>query len=142
MSNEKTTNIPPTDLEKLEETVDEMLVLEQAAQKETDIGVYIHELKTPFVWEGKTYEKLEFRWDALTGMDHLNIESELLLQGKTLVIPEYTGGYLLGMAVRACTERNEKGHRVLDAKAFQALPLGDFMRISKRARTFLLRVGR
>lgn len=140
MSNQKTTDILPPDLEK---TVEEMVAVERtAAQEGDDVGVYVHELKTPFVWEGKTYEKLEFKWDALTGMDHLNIENELLMRGKTLVIPEYTGDYLLGMAVRACTERNGKGIRVLTAAAFQSLPLGDFMRIIKRARTFLIRAGR
>ena len=140
MSNEKTTNILPPDLE---QAVEEMAAVERTAAQEGDnVGVYVHELKAPFVWKGKTYEKLEFKWDALTCMDHLNIEHELLVRGKTLIIPEYTGDYLLGMAVRACTERNGEGIRVLTAEAFQSLPLGDFMRISKRARTFLLRAGR
>lgn len=55
------------------------------------------------------------------------------------MVPEYTGGYLCGMAVRACTERDEKGRRILPPAAFQALPLGDFMDICGKARNFLFR---
>jgi len=112
--------------------------LEQAARKEPETGAYVHTFSKPFQWEGRTYEFLTFRWDTLTGADHLDIESELLMKGRTLVVPEYTGDYLLGMAVRACAERNEKGRRALDAAAFQALPLRDFSQICKKARRFLL----
>jgi len=120
---------------------DAAVELEQAARKEPETGAYVHTLSRPFQWEGRTYEALTFRWDALTGADHLDIESELLMKGRTLVVPEYTGEYLCGMAVRACTERNEKGLRALDAAAFKALPLKDFTRICGKARSFLLRWG-
>ena len=127
-------------VEALEQTAAAAAEQKSAALAETDAGVYVHRLSSPLHWEGRTYETLTFRWDALTGGDHLDIESELLARGKTLVVPEYTGGYLCGMAVRACTERDEKGRRVLPSAAFRTLPLGDFMDICGKARNFLFHV--
>lgn len=143
MSDKKTTAsdvsaIPMSDLdaEALAEAAEEQ---EQAAKRETDTGVYVHRLSKPLHWEERSYEVLTFQWDALTGADHLDIENELLVRGKTLVVPEYTGDYLCGMAVRACTERNEKGLRALNAAALKKLPLKDFVAICKKARSFLMR---
>lgn len=109
-----------------------------AVKDKQDVGTYIHRLSRPIQWNDRSYEVLTFRWDALTGADHLDIENELLMRGKTLVVPEYTGDYLCGMAVRACTERNEKGLRALDAAALKTLPLKDFTTICKKARSFLM----
>ena len=126
----------------LDAAVDAAMKQANDAQKAVDVGSFSLELSAPLEWEGRTYEKLVFQWDALTGEDYLDIENEMMVRGKTLVMPEYTGDFLLGMAVRACTERNEKGVRVLTAGALKRLPLGDFIRIVKKARTFLLRTGR
>ena len=112
---------------------------EAAARAEPGAGVSVHRLSRPLQWEGRTYEALTFRWDTLTGRDHLEIENELLTRGKTLVVPEYTGDYLCGMAVRTCTERDEKGNRALTATALKTLPLGDFLDICGEARSFLFR---
>ena len=125
-----------------EQAADTAMEQEQAAKQETDVGSYTHLFSTPFSYEGKTYETLTFRWDTLTGRDSLAIKNELLTHGKTLVLPAYTGEYLVGMAVRACTERDAKGNRVVDTKLIQSLPLTDFQTICGRARTFLLRAGR
>ena len=79
---------------------------EAAAKAEPDTRVYIFHPDKPLEWEGRTYESLTFQWDGLTGRDHLEIESELLMRGRTLVVPEYTGDYLCGMAARAAVERS------------------------------------
>lgn len=112
---------------------------EAAARAEPDAGVSVHRLSRPLQWEGRTYETLTFRWDTLTGVDHIEIETGLLMRGKTLVVPEYTSDYLCGMAVRACTERDEKGNRALTEMALKTLPLGDFLDICGEARSFLFR---
>lgn len=62
-------------------------------------------------------------------------------RGKTLVTPEFTGEFLCGMAVRACTGRTQDGFRILNADAMKAMPLRDFQVICKKARDFLLRAG-
>lgn len=112
---------------------------EAAARAEPDTGVSVHRFSRPLQWEGRTYESLTFQWDTLTGVDHMEIETGLLMRGKTLVVPEYTSDYLCGMAVRACTERDEKGNRALTEMALKTLPLGDFLDICGEARSFLFR---
>lgn len=84
---------------------------------------------------------MTFRWDSLTGADHLAAENELMILGKTLVIPEYTGMYLCSMAARACAERQEDGKRVLDAQILKTIPVRDFRTICRQVQGFLLRAG-
>lgn len=104
-------------------------------------NAYTHIFRKSFAYEGRTYEELTFDWESLTGNDSLAIENEVVAKGKTLVVPAYTGEYLVGMAARACTERDEKGKRVVGTDTIRAMPLGDFQKICNRARNFLLRAG-
>lgn len=110
------------------------------AKQEPEVGSYTHTFKNPFPWRGKTYEKLTFDWTALKGRDHLEIENEIMMKGRALITPEFTGEFLAGMAARACTERNEKGKRVIDTAAVMEMDLADFQAITRKARGFLLRV--
>ncbi len=123
-----------------EELAEAAVAIEQAAQNETDNYVYAHALSKPFQWEGKTYDKLTFHWGTLTGADHLEIEFEMLKQGKTLVVPEFTGEYLCGMAVRACDELRNIAPPSRK-NAMKKLPLKDFSAICKVARHFLMASG-
>lgn len=111
----------------------------EEAKQEREIGIYTHEFKKPFQWRDRTFESLTFDWTVLKGKDHLEIETEMLLKGRTLVNPAFTGEFLAGMAARACTERNEKGKRVIDGQAVKEMPLSDFQAITRNARFFLLR---
>ena len=113
--------------------------LETAAKAKEGGDTYTHILKHPFTCRGAAIEELTIDWGSLTGADHLAIENELLMRGKTLVTPEFTGEFLCGMAIRACTDRTPDGFRVLDLDTMKKLPLRDFQTICKRARTFLLR---
>lgn len=136
------TKKPQADVGPIEAAAQAAEALEKAAGLENSIGVYTHNFKKPFSYAGKTFDTLTFNWEGLTGNDSLAIENEILSKGKTLVVPAYTGEYLTGMAARACTERDEKGARVVGTDTIRALPLGDFQTICGRARTFLLRAGR
>ena len=136
------TKKPQVEVGPIDAAAEAAAALEKAAGLESNIGTYTHTFKTPFTYNGRTYDVLTFDWKSLTGNDSLAIENEMLTKGKTLVVPAYTGEYLTGMAARACTERNEKGARVIGTDAIRALPLGDFQVICGRARTFLLRAGR
>lgn len=114
-------------------------VEDEARQEPADEFVsYTHVFKTPFQYEGRTYEKLTFDWESLSGRDSLDIEAELRKRGINLVVPAYTGAYLTGMAARACTERNTKGKRFVTNAMIQSMPLGAFQKICGSARTFLL----
>ncbi len=133
MSNEKK-------MADIEDAVAQALEVEREAQNETDEDAYVHQFSYPFQWEGKSYEKLTFRWGSLSCADQLDIEYEMLMRGHTWVVPEYTGDYLLGMAARACEELEGMNVRQR-AMLLKALPLRDFMRVSQKARSFLLRSG-
>lgn len=122
-------------------TAADAAAVESMAKAEQDESVYIHTFNPPLLFQGITHESLAFDWGALTGADHLAIENDLLKQGKTLVMPEFTGEFLWGMAVRACHDRTPDGLRALAPDAMKALPLRDFQTICKRARAFLLRAG-
>ena len=111
----------------------------EEAKAEPEAGSYTRTFRKPFTWKGKSYETLTFDWTVLNGRDYLEIESELMAMGRTLVSPMFSGDFLTGMAARACTERDEKGRRVIDRQAVKEMPIGDFQVIMRKARGFLLR---
>lgn len=127
------------DMAAVKEDAEEAARAAAEARKEPETGSYTHTFKKPFQWKDCTFESLTFDWTTLTGRDHLEIESEMMMKGRTLVSPAFSGDFLAGMAARACTERNEKGKRVIDGKAIMEMPLGDFQAITRKARGFLLR---
>lgn len=111
----------------------------EKAKNEPEAGSYTHTFIKPFQWKGRTFEELTFDWTALKGRDHLEIEQEVLMKGRTLISPAFTGDFLAGMAARACTERDEKEKHVIDTQAVMEMDLVDFQAITKKARGFLLR---
>lgn len=111
----------------------------EEARSEPETGSYTHTFKSPFQWKGRTFGSLTFDWTALKGRDHLEIEQELLMKGRTLVSPAFTGDFLAGMAARACTERDKDGKRAIDGQAIMDMPMADFQAITRKARGFLLR---
>lgn len=114
--------------------------LEAEAQVGPEVTTYTHTFKKPFEFRGRTVTELTFDWGALTGGDHQAIESDMLRHGQTLTIPAFTGSYLAGMAVRACTNRDDNGIRIVDADFLKALPLREYHQIYFSARSFLLRL--
>lgn len=126
------------DMEGIAQDAAEAERVAEEAKQEQETGSYTHTFKNPFPWNGKTYEKLTFDWTALDGGDHLEIESEIVMKGRTLVSPAFTGDFLAGMAARACTERDEEGKRVIDGRAIKKMPMTDFQAITRKARGFLL----
>lgn len=114
---------------------DKELDLANAQADEETVGEpYVHEFAKPFTYEGKTYDKLVFDWYALTGKDSLAIETEMAMLGKTVIVPEFSGDYLMRMAAKACTTK-------IGSDVIEALPLVDFNKIRNRARSFLLKSG-
>lgn len=100
----------------------------------TNLSAYVHKFDTPFVYEDKTYNELTFDWSKLTGNDSLAIENELQLLGKTLIVPEFSGEFLIRMAARACTP-------AISADTLMSIPMGDYNKIRSRARSFLMKSG-
>ena len=109
------------------------------AEAVTSPDTYLHTFSKPFSYEGNTYKELFFDWGSLTAEDSLAIENECAAIGKTVLVPEISGEYMIRMAVRACVTVID-GRR-LGVDAFKKMPLGDYNRIRGRARSFLLRSG-
>ena len=145
MDNEKNIDIQSTDKETAEQIKASLRLLKavEALEKEGfDFNSYTHHFPEPFTYEGKTHEKLTFNWTTLTGRDSLAIESEMAQNKKFLTNNNYySEDYLVGMAVRACTDRDANGIRIVDADMLRALPIRDYQNISMSARRFLLRSG-
>lgn len=99
--------------------------------KEYDHSVFTLKLKKPFEWEGKTYEELHFDFEKLTGEDSLNVEDELQAKGIMVMVPTFSGQYLIRIAAKACVEH-------LGSDAFKRLPLPAMNRIRNQTRNFML----
>lgn len=123
------------------DAVDAAVEVERQAKAESDIGTYTHTFKSPVDYQGTVIGELTFDWKQLTGADHIDIENELMMRGKTLVAPEFSSDFLWGMAIRACTRRDENGNRALRVDSARYMPMRDFQQICKKARAFLLRAG-
>ena len=117
----------------------ELEIAEQAAKKE-DANCYTFAFSTPFEFEGESYDKLSFDFGALTAADSLAIEAELTAIGTPAIVPEFSGDYLIRMAMRACTDRTSKNLKI-GIDTFMALPMAAYVKIRGKARSFLLRAG-
>lgn len=114
----------------------------EAAMEEarTSASAFTFDFPKPFTFEGETFKKLSFDFDALTGQDSLAIENELTSLGRPVIVPELSGDYLIRMAMRACTTTRKDG-RKLGFDAFSAMPIAAYIKIRSRARSFLMRAG-
>jgi len=109
---------------------DEFAVAEKEAEKSE--YSYTHKFRKPFEYQGKTYNEMTFDWGKLTGKDGLAIENELQQIGKAVIVPTFSGEYLIRLAARACTAP-------IGADAFENMPIVDYNKIRSSARSFLLK---
>lgn len=114
----------------------------EAAIKEAENSRDVYKLvfQKPFVFEEESFDSLTFDFGSLTAADSLAIEREVAALGQTVITPEFSGEYLIRMAVRACTDRRKDG-RKLGVDAFMTMPIKAFARIRREARSFLLNAG-
>ena len=109
---------------------DELAIAEQeAADSEY---VYTHKFRKPYEYQGKEYSEMTFDWGTLTGEDGLAIENEMQQLGKPVIVPTFSGEYLIRLAAKACTEK-------IGSDAFKRMPIGEYNRIRSAARSFLLK---
>lgn len=115
-------------------------IMTTGSEDENSPDTYTHTFAKPWTFEGESFEALTFNFGKLTAADSLAIEAELSSLGQPTIIPEFSGDYLIRMAMRACIDRRSDG-RKLGVDAFRTLPMADYVRIRGRARSFLLRAG-
>lgn len=104
--------------------------------------IYTHVLERPIERDGKQYESLTFDYSCLTGRNSLSFEQNVLTEfRKNVVIPALSSEYLVNMAARACTDRDEQGKPFVNVPFLLDLPIRDFLRICASARRFLQRLA-
>lgn len=101
-------------------------------EAENDVGVYTHTLKKPFTYEGKTYEKMTFNFERLTGRDMVSIEAEMQAKNEFALAPEISRIFQAKMAAKATGIGDD---------VIKALPIKDFNKITNAARNFLIDTG-
>jgi len=94
--------------------------------------VYKHKFSNPPLYLGNPISEISFNWNSLTGNDGLSIENELQANGKVIIIPTFSGEFLIRMAARASAPR-------VGSDFFEAIPLADYNKIRNAARSFLLK---
>lgn len=102
---------------------------QEAAAKAKD--TFIVKLRKPLMYNGTEYEELEFDFDGLTGNDSLEVEKELARRGVQVLVPAFSGEYLVRIAARACTA--PIGH-----DAMLKMSIQDYNKIRSRVRNFLM----
>ena len=131
-TNEK--NMNPTEEEIVE--AEQVVGSDGAFLDEQPEGVYTHTFSKPVLYDGKTYEKLTFDFDSLTGGDSLDVESELMARNHPVLVRNIDSEYVIRMAAKACTERGADGKRVIGHDIFRNMTVKDYGRITNIARRF------
>lgn len=116
----------------MENNDNEIVLTEEEIEEEREKmgrGVYEHIFRKPFEWEGKTYGKLVFDFEKLTGRDTLAIERELSAKGIYTIVRRLNIEFQMRVAARACNEK-------LGTDALEAMPIRDFEQIMNRVSGF------
>lgn len=109
---------------------DELAIAEKEA--EASESAYTHKFQRPYEYEGKQYSELTFDWETLTGDDGLAIENEMQQLGKPVIVPTFSGEYLVRLAAKACTVK-------IGDDVIRHMPISDYNKIRSAARSFLLK---
>lgn len=120
------------DTKKNNEVIDQEEFSVAKKEAENSGYTYTHKFRKPYEYNGKTYNEMVFDWDKLTGKDGLAIENEMQQIGKPVIVPTFSGEYLIRLAARACTE-------AIGSDAFENMPIADYNKIRSAARSFLLK---
>lgn len=99
---------------------------------EGDVGVYTHKFKRPFEHSGVKYTELTFDFEHLTGRDMVAIDAEMQASGEMLMAAETS---------RSCQSKIAARAAGIGADVVEAMPLGDFNRITNAVRAFLIETG-
>lgn len=113
------------------ETKAEMAVVTDSDTKMPE-GAYVLTLDKPYTYEDKTYEKFVFDFEGLTGMDLVDIETEMTAVGEFALSPEISTSFMCRMAAKAA----KVGSDVL-----LHLPIREFAKVKNKAQNFLIGTG-
>ena len=101
------------------------------AETKKAVSLFTLKLKKTLSYEGTDYTELAFDFDGLTGKDSLEVERELAMRGIQVVVPAFSGEYIIRIAAKACTSP-------LGSDAFEDMSIRDYNRLRSKVRNFLM----
>lgn len=112
-----------TKVEKTEVSAEELL---DSGESSAD---YTMTFKTPFKYEDKTFDKLEFDFSKLKGSDFINIYREIGRKGFVPLSARFDPDFCTIMAAKACRQS-------IDTDYIRALPINKFEQLFNACRNF------
>lgn len=94
----------------------------------SDSGVYTHEFKTPFEYQGQKYKTVCFKFNSLTGRDFISAENEMMSNNEYALDALLSSSYLCKLASKASG---------IPSDVIEAMPARDFKQITAAVRGFL-----
>lgn len=108
----------------------------EQVEEKTEDGKSVYTFKKPITYNNRTYEKVTYDLDGLTGQDSMDVEEELVRLRKGIVIEgSLNTDYIIRIFCKACEEP-------IGADAFRIMSLADYNRIKTLTRNFLMKSGR
>lgn len=95
-------------------------------------GAYVLTLEKPYTYEDKTYEKMVFDFESLTGVDLISIETEMSAMGEFAIAPEISLAFLYRLAAKAAR---------IGSDVILHLPFREFGKVKNSAQNFLIGTG-
>ncbi len=95
-------------------------------------GKYVHKFKKPFNFEGKEYNEITFDFEKLTGNDMVSVEAEMQSKNEYALAPEISRSLQSKIAAKASG---------IGSDVIEAMPIGDFNKITNAVRDFLVNTG-
>lgn len=99
---------------------------------DTPEGAYVHEFTKLYTFEDKTYTRLVFDFEKLTGNDLVAIENEMAAVGEYALSPEISTSFLYRLAAKAAG---------VGSDVIAHMPIRDFGKIKNKSRDFLISTG-
>lgn len=93
-----------------------------------DSGVYTHEFKKPFEYQGQKYKTVNFNFDSLSGDDMISAENEMMNNNEYALDVLLSSSYLSKLASKASG---------IPSDVIRAMPIRDFRKITAATRNFL-----
>lgn len=115
-----------------QEVTEQVNLNKNVSDSDTPKGAYVHELKTPYTYEDKTYTRFVFDFEKLKGEDLVNIENEMAAVGEYALSPEISTSFLYRLAAKAAG---------VGSDVIINLPIRDFGKIKNKSRDFLVSTG-
>jgi len=99
--------------------------------EQDQVVTFEHTLRKPLMYNNQEYKTLHFNFENLSGEDSLNVEAELEAQGIMVMVPTFSGQYLIRVAAKACLEH-------IGVDGFKKISIKDYNRIRSRTRNFFI----